>query len=516
MHRSSQRITNRNTILFMKYQTLLTKNLFVFAFLLLCSIVVYSFAFSADYLYLDEAFQLWHRSEDVNFTMFANQGRLPSGILAQKLWKAADTIAAVKYIRVFTLMGWTLTSGILFCLSKKWVRHAGLDQRLPFLLAVFCLCSNYVAIYIGWSNFQTFPAFIAGLFAGHLLWQTVTRIPGVSNAQLYLKASLATLLGVTSLSFYQVCFGIFLLPFLLSWIGARTTKTQKQTVTAVIVYLLTYGVYFLFFKFYLSILDIPASDRTSITFNPLKNIAFFFSTPFSQSWNLNLLQDAHSVPSQLFPFVLFGIWLFLFIKRSPKTERWQGVINLVLIFGLLFLSYLPAIIAKENFSSYRTMVALNTSVFVLFISYLFLQINREIIRDILATILIVSLVIIGYWNYNTNFAKPLSKEFNAISDLPIFRTGSKDTIIMIRPDLQLFKRLYGISQFKDEFGIPSTYRDWTPEPLIRQLIAEHQSQERAEKVVVYHFTDVKAYQDSLGNTVINPEIIDVNELLKKK
>jgi len=45
--------------------------------------------------------------------------------------------------------------------------------------------------------------------------------------------------------------------------------------------------------------------------------------------------------------------------------------------------------------------------------------------------------------------------------------------------------LYGANSFNDEFGVASTFKDWIPEPLIKQLIFEKtKNREITKKVKV--------------------------------
>lgn len=64
----------------------------------------------------------------------------------------------------------------------------------------------------------------------------------------------------------------------------------------------------------------------------------------------------------------------------------------------------------------------------------------------------------------------------------------------LRPDENLFYKEFGIYTFRDEFGEPSTFKDWTPEPLIKQLILEKTSDRTtAENIVVKQFTEKEIF-----------------------
>jgi hypothetical protein len=492
--------------------SLYTKVSFALIVIILFSAGIYGRVFTADYLYLDEAYMLWNKRDDSIFMLNATQGRILWGIIYQKLFAFTDTVGEMKYVRILTLAGWVLSSAALFWVSKKWVEKLALSKYLPFLLSVFCICSSAVSIYIGWS-ICNFPAFLAGLYPGHLLLLLLTRPKGLLSIWL-LNLVCILALGVASLLIYQAAFPIFILPFLLLWIAGNIPQKNKKMIIGISVYLATYLIYFLVFKYYLKTLDIQASTRTEIIFDPVKKIKFFFSSPFSQAWNLNLLHNLHNIVSQLIPILLFALWLFLFIKQAEPGKIKNVLVKLAGIIILLFLSYLPSLIAKENFSSYRSMLVLNLCAFSLFAIAILAALKTERNRKIFILLFPVFLFVVSYFNFNFNFIQPLRKEFSAISNSRAIKTATKnDTIIFIRPDSKLFKRLYGIQSYKDEFGSPSTYRDWTPDGLTRQLIQEQKSYDIARSVKIYQFENEKAFIDSLKEKLKNPLVIDVNTIM---
>lgn len=490
------------------------RNFFALAVIILFASGIFASVFTADYLYLDEAYQLWY--PDRNYSIFATQGRLLIGIVYHQLFTFIDTAGEMKYIRVISFAGWIISSFILYHLSKRWVQQLSLSKYLPFLLAVFCICSSSVAIYIGWggSCLQMFPAFLFGLFSGHLAFQTI--IPQSGKFKLSpVRIGLSIVSGVIALLFYQTLFGVFILPFLLLWISGNVQHKVKKIIVAIIIYLATYLTYFLFFKFYLKTLQLTASDRTEIAFNPLKKIAFFFSTPFSQAWNMNLLVNLHNIVSQVIPLLLFVTWLFLFIRQSPDKKIRSIASRVGCIFVLLGLSYLPSLIATENFSSYRTMLAFSLCTFSLLMTAVLTALKTDNIRRLFVQVLALFLFIVGYKNFNINFIRPLRKEFAALKTFPSLQQVRKgDTVVFIRPDAKLFKRLYGISGYKDEFGLPSTYRDWSPEEITRQLIKEQQTDAIARSIAFYQFAAEVGFPDSLKHKLTRPVIIDMNTIVK--
>jgi len=480
--------------------------------LLLIAGVIFSPVFTNEYLYLDEAYQLWKRNTDSNYEMFARHGRLLSGIYFQKAFHYITTVHGLIYLRVISLAGWIFSSWLLFYCSKEWVKQLNLSPYLPFLLAVFCICSSSVTIYIAWASCsQLFLSFIFGLISGHILFLSL-----INPRKSRFNFVLAAIMGIFSLLIYQVSFGVFILPFLMLWLSKEPIQKKRALTTAIVVYFMTYLLYFLLFLSYRKVLHTAHDSRTELAFQPLKKISFFFGSPLSQAWSLNMLQNLHNIYSQLFPVVLMLIWLILLIRQTLPRQAKAILVQLGVIILLLIFSYMPSLIAKESFSSYRTMIALALCVFTLFSLAILQAIKTEKGRLLISGGLVVLLSFIGYLNYNRKFAGPLQKEYAALDQLPVFRTMKpQDTIIFIRADAKLFQQLYGVKSYKDEFGAPSTLRDWTPENLTRQIIKEKNGTEAANDVTIYQFADMSGYNDSMKIKPLKPVLIDMNELLKK-
>ncbi|MEO5562522.1 MAG: hypothetical protein ABIR18_03785 [Chitinophagaceae bacterium] len=489
-----------------------TKKVFTFSVITLFALIIYGWVLIADYLYLDEAHALWRLR--TNYRPFASEGRLITGILFTKLYTVVDTITEMKYFRIISLFGWIISSTAFYYFSKKWVDELKLNKYLPFLLSVFCICSSAIAIYIGWvSCSEVFIAFLPAIYAGHLIFTMLAK----ENKSIHLSfpvISLAILLGVISLLTYQSTYGIFILPFLLLLVTKDVSNKNKKIITALAIYLLTYLIYFFVVKFYLHQLEITQTSRTGVVFDPLKKIRYFFSTPFSQAWNLNLLHNLHSVVSQTIPLLFFVIWLILFIRQFAPATFKSIFLTVIGVMILLALSYLPNLVVNENFSSYRSIFTLNFCASAIFILAILNALKTENRMRIFIPVFSLFLFIIAYKNFNFNFLHPLRKEFNALKNFPPLHTiTSGDTVVFIRADQKLFNKLYGVKSYKDEFGLPSTCRDWSPEPLTRQLIQEQQSPEVARSIIFYQFESEEQYKETKRERGKEPIVIDVNKIL---
>ena len=109
-----------------------TRNGLVLAIILTLAAIIFTAVFMADYLYLDEAYQLWHRHDIRNYQMSSSDGRLLSGLFFQKTFSSISSVEQVRYLRIFSLGGWILTSWLLYFIAKQWVRQLELPSSIPF------------------------------------------------------------------------------------------------------------------------------------------------------------------------------------------------------------------------------------------------------------------------------------------------------------------------------------------------------------------------------------------------
>lgn len=478
--------------------------------------IVYYQVFIADYAYLDEIHQLWHNRDGSNFTMFATQGRWLTGLLINKLYGSIDSISQLKYLRIFSLVGWIFTTCIFYFVLRKWALQKVLGERRALLLAFYVIVSAPVAIYIGWAScLELFIAILCGMISGKLLFDNLFGQTGyVKISNLALIGSVG--FGIVSLFFYQNAFGIFLLPFLFLYVKEGSTKPGKTILIGLFYYLLIYIVYYLIYKYTLQSAHLTPSDRTGITTDIPGKISFFFSWPLPSSFSLNYLFETRNLFPQIFAPVIFFGWIVSFFIRYKKKDFFHNLIVLVSIFGFLLLIYLPSMISKENFASYRTLLPLQLAVFWLIIDQAAYFVRNIPFKNYLGLAFVFLLFITGFYNYNFQFVNPLRKEYKKISGyLSQHMQTIPDTIYFIRSDKRIFTSLYSIRSTGDEFGSPSSTRDWVPEPLIRQYIFEKtNSRETAGKVKVVQFASMDEFNKQGFAATTNSVVISVDEILQ--
>ena len=500
-----------------------TKTLSQFEFIAYCLIpvlfvAIYFRIFYTNYAYLDEIHQLWHNDDNSNFVMFHSQGRSLTGLLFEKLFSSISTIDQLKLLRWFSFSGWviaTLTWAIVF---KTWVERLNLAKELWLLSVVYIVCCISVCVYIGWAScMEVFLAVIFGLLSTHIAFINLFGQRG--RGRLIGRVVPATLIfGIISLFIYQPAFGIFLLPFFLRYTQSGKVRPDRIVIIGIGFYLAVYVIYYLVFKYVLRAYHLEASTRTEIHFNILKKISFFFSGPFPQGFSMNLLFYAGSIFSQVFYPAVFLLWLIFSFKRNRWKNFAHFIFFVAFIFLMLALIYLPSMIAAENFPSYRTLFVFNLTVFLMVADSLFYLVKKERPRKIVTSLGIVWLLLTGFYAFNMQYIIPLKKEYRVLRRFfEMNYNPSMTSVYFIRADKFLFSPEFHTKVYRDELGAPSTYRDWVPEPIVKQMILEITGKRTlAEKTLVKQFENRIAFDQSATLVAdTNSLVIDMNLLFTK-
>jgi hypothetical protein len=473
--------------------------------------IVFYPVFFADYVYTDEAHQLWHNDDNTNFIIFFEVGRGLNALIMQKIYPALRTMSQLKWVRVTSFAGWILAIVVWNVVLNSWKKIFNLNEHWTFFLSICLPCSITLAIVIGWAvHVAVFLAFIMGLISGHLFF---THYYGRKDLRISPVRIIAViLLGLGSLFLYQPMFAAFLLPFFLCHLYDRYKKIDRIMYLGVGFYLLVCLLYFILFKYLLAVSGIGASDRTVLAKDPLEKISFFFSQPLAQAFSFNFLYNMHGLFSQAFYPLMAATWLFsvfAFDKETKLTYKFAYIVRMLL---LMMLMYAFVMLPRENFASYRTMLCLNLAGTMLLTDVIMRLFSKSRFKNILPYGACAIVVVVAWCNFNLNYIQPLKKEYQAIHTY--FQQNydsSNTTIYFVRPQDNLFQRLYSQHLYKDEFGLPSTHKDWTPEPLIKQMVLESTGdREKARQTPVINL----AYEERDSAKVAPGSlIIDVEKIL---
>jgi hypothetical protein len=277
------------------------------------------------------------------------------------------------------------------------------------------------------------------------------------------------------------------------------------------VYLIILVVYFGLFRLGLLWTNLPPSDRTVLASSLWERLSFFFAYPMNQAFNGNLFFDVRSIVSQLMFPVLFLVWVVVVFVSSRRggsiglvqsagrpaviPGEIRGKLSLCYILGLMVfwvLGFLPQLAGHEAYAPYRTMLVMTLMVFLALV-YAVLSLLRNVRSRVLFTFVVAAMLLgKGAYNYKVYLADPLKKEYLAIrQELRTHYDEHIREVVFIRPHADGFEASQGIRSYKDEFGLPSTNKDWTPGPLVKQLVYEFTgSRQRADTLrVIQYFTD---------------------------
>lgn len=458
--------------------------------------IIFFPVFYADYLYSDEATQLWYFNEGLNFNTSVPQGRYLTYKIFSGVFSLIHTTRGVVYARLFSLTGWIICLPVWYFIIMRLIDKNGLPKIIGICTLIYLISMPSFAVSIGWSAcMELFIANTAGLLAGFILYEGLT---GLSKKRGVLPVSigLSALFGMISLFTYQNGFGCFYIPFFIAFISSK--RITKNICAGIGISGLIYIIYYLLFKYSMNINGLAQSSRSTLVDNPVNKLLFFFARPMVTAFHFTWLVNEQSKVGLIVSILLVCFWLLVFLVAQKGKLLLTNFIYLAVLPVFFMLIYFPSLIVKENFSSNRTLLALNLAVFVLVAETIFSVIQPQKVKYMLAGGLCFLFLINAWYNYNKQFSEPLVAEYAGVKDSLVRQYGPRTKIIyVIRPREDAFKVKYGIVQSWDEFGVPSMAKSWTIEPLIKQIICEKTgSRQISEGMVVKSWPDEEAFRKS--------------------
>lgn len=482
-------------------------------FLFIGIVFIFYPVFSAEYLYTDDANQIWLAKQRLNFNTSIPQGRYITYKTFECLYRYINTIHQVIYARLFSLSGWILCLPIWYFIIKKVISKNNLPAVLVQLSMVYIICMPPFAIYIGWAAcMQMFIACTFGLVAGYTLYTGIKFTDNMVHVPTSIIA-LSLLFGIASLFTYQNGFGCFFIPFFIDFISGK--KFTKNIYIGIVLSLLTYGLYYLIFKYSIHTYATGISERTAITTNPINKLLFLFGRPLATAFHFTCLFNEKSMLGLVVYCLVLAAWLGATVTRQkpvPLSQKAMYLLGLVIFFILI---YLPSLIVKENYSSNRTLFALDVAVFFLVTETLFTFFKKDVLKYIVAGSIAILFLGNGWYNFNKQFLNPVAEEYSMLKKFITqhYQPGTL-TINFICPAENSFEKKYGLTTSWDEFGVPSTAKKWVPEPLIKQLVFEQTgNRQTAEKLIVKSWVDKAAFENAADTTSKGVLLIDMEEMI---
>ena len=482
-------------------------------FLWITLLVVFFPVFNSVYVYTDEAVQLWLYRRGSGYQMFGAGGRWLSEKLFQWLFGSIHTIREISYLRWFSLAGWMLSVPVWYYVLTRVVTREGLPKSLVFISMVYLITMPPMTIYIGWAAvMELFIANTSGVLSGYILYNALAH--SKRGMQLIPALIGSVMIGCISLFTYQNGFGCFLLPFLLH-VMART-RLSKTTLWAIAVYFFIYAFYYFLFRVQLAITHTTITERSALHFNVLNKLLFLFTRPLNSAFHFTWLFNEKSIPGLVIYAVLFGTWIVVsFFQRNSFTvgERCKYFATVFCFFGLL---YLPSLVVKENYASNRTLFALNMAVFFLVAQTIYIAGRRTFANRYGIAVLSLLFILNAVYNFSREFLMPVTNEYTRLSGfVNDHYNKNTDTVYFIRPQEDFYEKKYGITRSWDEFGVPSTFFEWTPEFLVKQIVFEKTGDRSiAEKIVVRNWLGEDAYRKDAVPVGPHVLVIDAARIIK--
>jgi hypothetical protein len=409
---------------------------------------------------------------------------------------------------------WLVCIPVWYIIVKRIAANGPGYQYLPFFTCLYLATSLPFSITVQWASCIELPvANTAGLLSG-AIWYL--KIRDKKKWEIPVAAVLgAAATALISLSAYQSGFGCFLVPFLFHYISAYTTRKDLVLVKGLAFYFAMYAVYFALFKAVLVIYQLGGDARTGITFDVPGKLQFFFSQPLKRAFWFNMIvNDENKLARALYKVLLTG-WMLLAFLRFGKKNWLAAVKYIAAALAVFIVAYLPSLVVKENFSSNRTLVAVDMCVWIACTEMVLYVVKNIQLRRVIAFGMLAVLLTAGWYNFNKQFLLPVKEEYMAVKNY-IQQHYNKNitTVFFIEAPEDAFRKKYRLQTSMDEFGVPSTYFDWVPDNLTRQLVYEKTgNREIAGKLTIKNWNDPESFAQANERVTENTLVVNMPEII---
>jgi len=494
------------------------KDIYLKGILFLVVLLIFYPVCFTDYVYTDEITQLWHYRPGSGFLMYGIQGRWIPELVLSRLYAAINTVHEITYIRIIALLAWFVCIPVWYAVIKRIVAGNPGYQYLPFFTCLYLVTSLPFAVSVQWATCMELSlGNTAGLLSGAVLYFNI-RSKEKLMAVPVVGALVTAGWGQLSLFTYQSCFGCFLIPFLLHYISAYTIKKKLIVAKGLAFYFLMYAVYFVLFKLTLKLNHIGNDPRADIHINLFNKLLFFLWQPLKRAFWFNVVVTNDNKMGLVAYIVLFFGWMALAFVRFGKAN-WKNALKYIIVVpGILLIAYLPSLVVKENYSSNRTLQAIDVCVFVVCAEMVLYLVKNVQVRKITGISLALILTILGWYNFNKQFLQPVHEEYIAVSDF-IKQHYNKNikTVYFIQPAEDAFRRKYHIQSSMDKFGVPLTFPAWVPEDITRQMVYEKTGNRQvAAELTIKFWPNMHSFTASGEAITENTLLVNVPELITGK
>ena len=491
------------------------KDIYLVGSLLGIILLIFYPLFYSDYLFMDEAVQIWNFKSVPGFHMFINQGRWFAELLETWLFRFVHTIQDIKYLRLLSLLGWCSCLPVWYTVIKRLIGDVQQYKYLPFFTCLYLVTSLPFIVSVQWATcLQFFIAHTCGLLSGAVLLQNMRLVENRIRIA-PVPVMISSTLSVVSLFTYQSAFGCFLIPFLLHFVSVKTVKKDKIYITGLSFYFIGYVIYFALYKLSLFINHIPHDPRTTIHIDLWTKITFFLARPLERSFRFTVLTDEDSKISKVYyALMLVALAVAAFIRFG--RSQWQQAVKYLAVIGLtFFISYFPSLVVKENYASNRTLLALNLCVFIVCLDMILYFIKNKTVLWVAGSAAAAVFIFSARYNFRNEFLHPVQQETAALKEyIQQHYHNGITKVEFIRPSEYLIAEKYHVNKSMDEFGVASTCWIWVPEPFTRHMVYELTGDRKAAAALeIKQWPDKESYMHSGEQANSNTMVLDVPAII---
>jgi len=472
------------------------------------------------YALSDDYYLLYHVSDMYLVNIFAAAGRVVYGVLTKWLFCQFYYISDLKYVRIISLIGIVIFSQFLYraYILAGWRKIEGGCASI-----ITCLMPAF-GVYAAWATcFMVIYGALVGFISGELClksYQYFKPKPARAKGAAILFASI--LLLMVSLMTYQPSATAFWLFIAIALFMPKKNSEDLflKGLYCLIVFAGITMVYFILFKAKIwPFASQQWGSRGDLTNNPIEKLTYFFKYPFYNAMTLfNILQKKLIISTTV--ATVCGVMILGMYRRIRriKQQKWTFIVILI---GMLPLSYLPVLASSMNHPAFRSQGILGS--FVIF--YLLLSLkeifNQKVTRIIMPCLL-VAFGLMAYKNVTYGFIEPQKQE------LELIRNAVRRPL-SCQPKEIIFVRSYWsdflaakMCRVRYEYGVPSTCKEWVPEGMTN-LIARKDCGNAFKPIKVKNFKYNESPTIKEGIPVINAhrllkgfKIKKINRILENK
>jgi hypothetical protein len=384
---------------------------------------------------------------------------------------ALGYILASKAIYGIGDLRWLRTVSVVGIAAFGIASHRALkDKDLPpSVVLAFPLLAAFMPpfqVYAGWAT--SFLSPWSALLAGVAFTMVIPALPGRLPWRRWLAAVGMLTAALALVQHIAMTFWLFAG---IAWLAPPKAPDRQDVVRAGAVmgvalvadYTLAKGLPLVLYGGY-------TYSRTTIVTDIPEKIIWFLKWPLVDALNLPLIVPHAKIAYATLAFIITGVWLYLPGSTIIRLRR------MALAATLVPLAYLPNILVAENFSSYRTQIALTSLILFYAVIALVGWLRFLKLQRVLPACLVIAVITCaGLANRNMmiEFVLPQVIEYRLASDAlrKINFEEAKGVYFILAGERDT---LAPVVRY-DEFGYPSLASFWVPQALAWLILKETHS-----------------------------------------